>query len=63
MFYCPVFRNEGMSDEHANEFNHIEWYWAYADYKDQNAAHTQVIMEVAKAVYGKTDFGNSRSQI
>ncbi|MFO0704173.1 MAG: amino acid--tRNA ligase-related protein, partial [Patescibacteria group bacterium] len=52
----PVFRNEGMSDEHANEFNHIEWYWAYADYKDQMQLTRKVIMEVAKAVYGKTDF-------
>lgn len=52
----PVFRNEGMSDEHANEFNHIEWYWAYADYKDQMSLTRKVITEVAKAVYGKTTF-------
>ncbi|MEI7652667.1 MAG: amino acid--tRNA ligase-related protein [bacterium] len=52
----PVFRNEGMSDEHANEFNHVEWYWAYADYRDQMELTKQVIIETAQAVYGKTKF-------
>lgn len=52
----PVFRNEGMSDEHANEFNHIEWYWAYADYQDQMKLTREVMIEAAKAVYGKTNF-------
>ena len=52
----PVFRNEGMSDEHANEFNHIEWYWAYADYKDQMMLTKKVLTETAKKVYGKTKF-------
>ena len=52
----PVFRNEGMSDEHANEFNHVEWYWAYADYRDQMELTKQVIIETAQAVYGTTKF-------
>ncbi len=52
----PVFRNEGMSDEHANEFNHIEWYWAYADYQDQMKLTREVMIEAAKSVYGKTNF-------
>lgn len=52
----PVFRNEGMSDEHANEYNHIEWYWAYADYRDQMALTRKVMIDVAKSVYGKTEF-------
>jgi hypothetical protein len=45
-----------MSDEHANEFNHIEWYWAYADYQDQMKLTREVMIEAAKAVYGKTNF-------
>jgi lysyl-tRNA synthetase, class II len=52
----PVFRNEGVSDEHANEFNHIEWYWAYADYNDQMLLTKKIITQVAKKVYGKTAF-------
>ncbi|MEI6326608.1 MAG: lysine--tRNA ligase [Candidatus Roizmanbacteria bacterium] len=52
----PVFRNEGMSDEHANEFNHIEWYWAYADYQDQMKLTREVMIAAAQAVYGKTTF-------
>lgn len=32
--FGPHFRNEGMDDEHLQEFYDIEWYWAYADYRD-----------------------------
>jgi lysyl-tRNA synthetase class 2 len=52
----PVFRNEGASDEHANEFMHIEWYWAYADYRDQMKLTREVMIAAASSVYGKTKF-------
>lgn len=29
-----VFRNEGMSTQHLQEFSLLEFYWAYADYED-----------------------------
>jgi len=29
-----VFRNEGMSTQHLQEFTMLEFYWAYADYED-----------------------------
>lgn len=29
-----VFRNEGTSTQHLQEFTELEFYWAYADYKD-----------------------------
>ncbi|MFX1535370.1 MAG: lysine--tRNA ligase [Promethearchaeota archaeon] len=32
--FGPVFRNEGIDDEHAQDYWHIEYYWAYADYND-----------------------------
>jgi len=32
--FGPHFRNEGLSEEHLQEFYDIEWYWAYADYRD-----------------------------
>lgn len=30
----PNFRNEGIDDEHLPEYYQLEWYWAYADYRD-----------------------------
>jgi lysyl-tRNA synthetase class 2 len=30
----PIFRNEGMSREHLQEFTALEYYWAYKNYKD-----------------------------
>jgi lysyl-tRNA synthetase class 2 len=31
---APNFRNEGIDDEHLQEYYQVEWYWAYADYQD-----------------------------
>ncbi len=52
----PNFRNEGMSDEHLAEFNNIEWYWAYADYRDNMILVRDLIRHTAQEVYGKTTF-------
>ncbi len=52
----PNFRNEGLSDEHLQEYYQVEWYWAYADYKDNMQLVKEMFRHVAKAVYGKTDF-------
>ncbi len=30
----PVFRNEGSSPDHLQEFTNMEFYWAYANYRD-----------------------------
>jgi lysyl-tRNA synthetase, class II len=52
----PVFRNEGMSDEHANEYSMMEFYMAYADYKKGMELTKRMYTEVAKKVYGTTTF-------
>jgi lysyl-tRNA synthetase class 2 len=52
----PNFRNEGMSDEHYQEYYQLEWYWAYADYKDNMQLVHDLLLYVAKEVYGKTKF-------
>lgn len=52
----PVFRNEGMSEEHANEYNMLEYYWAYADYEKNMELVQKLYLHVAKAVYGTTTF-------
>lgn len=54
--FGPNFRNEGMDDEHLQEFYDIEWYWAYANYKDNMALVRELFLEIANKVYGKTEF-------
>lgn len=54
--FGPHFRNEGMDDEHLQEFYDIEWYWAYADYRDNMKLVRELFLEIANKVYGKTKF-------
>lgn len=52
----PNFRNEGVSDEHLQEYYQTEWYWAYADYQDNMNLVRDMFRYMAKEVYGKTKF-------
>lgn len=52
----PNFRNEGLSDEHLPEYYQIEWYWAFADYRDNMALVEEMFKFIADKVYGKTVF-------
>ncbi len=52
----PNFRNEGLSDEHLQEYYQLEWYWAYANYKDNMDLTKKLYRYLAKEVYGKTEF-------
>lgn len=52
----PNFRNEGMDDEHLQEYYQLEWYWAYADYRDNMELVRRLFIEIAQKVYGKTKF-------
>lgn len=52
----PNFRNEGMDDEHLPEFYQCEWYWAYADYRDNMELVKRLFEYIARQVYGKTKF-------
>ena len=54
--FGPHFRNEGMDDEHLQEFYDIEWYWAYANYRDNMELVKEIFRHIAKEVYGKTEF-------
>jgi lysyl-tRNA synthetase class 2 len=51
-----VYRNEGSSPEHAQEFTNLEWYWAYADYEDGMKLITELYRTIAKEVFGTTKF-------
>jgi lysyl-tRNA synthetase class 2 len=51
-----VYRNEGSSPEHLQEFTNMEFYWAYADYKDGMDLVKKMYREIALKVFGKTKF-------
>lgn len=51
-----VFRNEGSSPEHLQEFTNIEFYWAYADYHDGMKLVRDLYIEIAQKVFGTTKF-------
>ncbi len=46
------FRNEGVDHSHNPEFINCEFYWAYADYKDQMKITEKLISELVKEVAG-----------
>jgi lysyl-tRNA synthetase class 2 len=48
------FRNEGVSFKHNPEFTMLEWYEAYADYRDTMARIEQLLERVAGEVLGTT---------
>jgi lysyl-tRNA synthetase class 2 len=48
------FRNEGVSAKHNPEFTMLEFYMAYADYKDVMALTEQMVAYVAQQVIGET---------
>lgn len=49
------FRNEGVSTRHNPEFTMIEWYQAYADYRDNMDLTEELFRELALLVLGTTD--------
>ena len=51
-----AYRNEGTSPEHLQEFTNMEFYWAYADYKDGMKIVQQLYQKIANDVFGKTEF-------
>ncbi len=51
-----VFRNEGTSPEHLQEFTNCEFYWSYADYKDGMKIVRELYIEIAEKVFSGTKF-------
>ncbi|KKT58563.1 MAG: lysyl-tRNA synthetase [Candidatus Amesbacteria bacterium GW2011_GWB1_47_19] len=47
----PRFRNEGLSDEHLPEHIAMEFYWAYADWKDGMQMIKDLFQHIQKHVY------------
>lgn len=51
-----VFRNEGTSPEHLQEFTNMEFYWAYSDYNKGMKFVRDLYLEIADQVFGTTKF-------
>jgi lysyl-tRNA synthetase class 2 len=51
-----VYRNEGSSPEHTQEFTNLEFYAAYMDYKQGTEFTERMIKEVAKETLGTLQF-------
>jgi lysyl-tRNA synthetase, class II len=48
------FRNEGVSYKHSPEFTQVEWYEAYADYRDTMERTETLVERAAQAAIGRT---------
>ena len=51
-----AYRNEGTSPEHVQEFTNMEFYWAYADYKQGMPLVQELYQTIAMEVFGTTKF-------
>lgn len=49
------FRNEGVDRAHNPDFTMLEFYWAYADYKDMMRLTEKMFLHVLKKVLGKLE--------
>src|SRR3989338_4011721 len=51
-----IFRNEGMSHEHAQDYTQMEFYWAYADYVMGMELIEDLYKHVAHETFGTSQF-------
>lgn len=51
-----AYRNEGSSPEHLQEFTNMEFYWAYANYKDGMKLAQEMYQKIAEEVFGTLTF-------
>lgn len=59
----PRFRNENYSDEHLPEHIAMEWYWAYADWKDGMAFMERMFRYVLEQTFGTLQFTINDMQV
>src|SRR3954471_3471975 len=57
------FRNEGISPKHNPEFTMLEWYEAYADYRDTAERLESLVANVAEQVFGSTKIDRDGDEI
>jgi lysyl-tRNA synthetase class 2 len=51
-----IFRNEGMSPEHAQDYTQLEFYWSYANYEDGMKLVERMYKHVAQETFGTLKF-------
>lgn len=51
-----VFRNEGADAEHLQDYMHMEFYWAYADYNDGMKLVEEMYKYIAEKTFGTLKF-------
>jgi lysyl-tRNA synthetase class 2 len=51
-----IFRNEGMSAEHAQDYTQMEFYWGYADYKKGMDLVERMYKHIAEKTFGTLQF-------
>lgn len=51
-----IFRNEGMSNEHLQDYTQLEYYMAYADYNEGMQMTKELYRLIAEKVFGTTKF-------
>lgn len=51
-----IFRNEGISPEHGQDYTQMEFYWAYADYEKGMELVEELYKHVAQEVFGTLQF-------
>src|SRR5260221_492177 len=47
-----IFRNEGISDEHLQDYTQMEFYWAYADYNQLMDVLQEMYQTIIKETFG-----------
>ncbi|MDA1075876.1 MAG: lysine--tRNA ligase [Proteobacteria bacterium] len=57
------FRNEGLSTRHNPEFTMLEFYWAYADYRDLIELTGDLLAELTTKVLGRSAFNYQGTDI
>ncbi|MCA9309226.1 lysine--tRNA ligase [Candidatus Saccharibacteria bacterium] len=59
----PRFRNENYTDEHLPEHVAMEWYWAYADWRDGTAFQERMFKYVLSEAFGTLKFDINGMQV
>lgn len=54
------FRNEGQSREHLNDYDQMEFYWAYSDHEQGMSLVEELFQHVALETFGRLDFALNR---
>ena len=58
-----IFRNEGISTEHLQDYTQMEFYWAYADYNDLMGMLGELYPQIVKNLFGTTKVTNQSVEI